>query len=95
MLGDCAVFARLKIAVPGFGAEMRQVHAGHRIGRAHAQDRAGRHYEKAFPRAQDGQGAEKPLTIHHVIPIGHAKASSRAGRAGQGGGQGFNRATAM
>lgn len=64
------------------GAEMRQVDQGHRISGADAQHCARRQRKQPFAGPQDGQGAEKPFAIHHVIPVGHA--GGVAARAGMG-----------
>lgn len=68
----CPIAPVAEIGVTGLGAEVGQVDLGHGICRADAEDGAGVKRQEPLPRAEHGEGAEKPFAIDHVVPIRHA-----------------------
>lgn len=70
-IGGDTVWQRggVKEAMPGLGAEMRQVDCGHAVGGAQAQDLTGLHRDQPLARAQHGKGAEQPFTVNLDVPI--------------------------
>lgn len=60
-----------KVGMARLDAEMRQVDQGHGIGGTDTEDSAGGERQEPLARAQDGEGAEKPLAIHDLVPIRH------------------------
>jgi cytochrome c-type biogenesis protein len=86
-IGGDAVRQRggVKEAMPGLGAEMRQIDCGHAVGGAQAQDLTGLHRHQPLARAQHGKGAEQPFAVDLDIPIRrHAREIAQALQQGHG-----------
>ena len=70
---DRAFDLRAEVAVPRFGAEMRQVDQRHGISCADANDGSGGKRQKPLPCAEHGEGAQQALAVDFDVPADHVR----------------------